>query len=153
MILLHSIQKGDLPKGFEASVLRTVHSVGQQSNTSVAAVQAKYFKLHPDFKSEPATLVHVKPKAEHKPFDVLNSDLGVDFCVSMKKDGILASIPYTEVTVFHNGEPIHRVPVGAKDTRDAPAGAWHIKTNSCLGWEGERTGPQAPRPLHAALFQ
>ena len=83
VILMHSIQRGEIPRGFEASVVKTVHAVGQNNTAMVAAVNRRHFAQHKFLKYDPGDFA-TGNRIECKTFDILDGDMNVESCVAMK---------------------------------------------------------------------
>ena len=104
LLLLQHVKEGKVPKGFQCSVVKTTHTVGQQTNVACRAVRTSHFSSHEDlFMMEPSSLPG--SKIEQKPYQILNGELGVDQVVSMADDGTIpSSLPSTAVTMYHKTE-------------------------------------------------
>ena len=103
VILMQSIQRGEMPKGFQASVVKTTHAVGHRVCAQVAAVNRRHFSQHKELNYDPGDLN--SDKIETKPFDVLDGELNVQSCVSMRLgDDIPEDLPWQQVEVYHNTE-------------------------------------------------
>ena len=98
LLVLHLILKDKIPRGFEASVVKTVHSIGQVSNADVLAVNLRHFNAHNDLKMCPTQLPG--NRLEQRPFDVMNSELGVDkmHCHACQRMG------YASKLAFYQGD-------------------------------------------------
>ena len=103
VLLLHQIQEGSVPKGFECSIVRTIHAVGQKSEQHCRAVNTRHFIAHKDLNLNPSTLPG--NRMEQQEFAILNSELGVDSCVAFSPDESMPSdLPFTDIQLYHRTE-------------------------------------------------
>ena len=99
ILLLQLVQQGVIPKGFEASVVRTNHSCGHRNAVKMAAVSRKHFLAHPKLKVDPVTLPG--SKMEQRPFDVITGEFEAESCIAMKICTVPDDLPWTEIEVFY----------------------------------------------------
>ena len=106
LLLLHWVLKGDMPPGFQGSMVRTVHTVGQNSSIPVLAVKCSHFKAHPDLKKMDPTALQGSSKLDQKPFECLNAELGTDSYVAMCPNAgdVPRDLPVTNIDIFHRTE-------------------------------------------------
>ena len=104
VILMHSIQRGEIPRGFEASVVKTVHAVGQNNTAMVAAVNQRHFAQHKFLKYDPGDFP-TGNRIECKTFDILDGDMNVESCVAMKLgEDMPDDLAWQQVEVYHKTE-------------------------------------------------
>ena len=98
LLVLHLVLKDKIPRGFEASVVKTVHRIRQVSNAEVLAVNLRHFNAHNDLKMCPTQLPG--NRLEQRPFDVMNSELGLakKHCHECQRRG------YASKLAFYQGD-------------------------------------------------
>ena len=106
LLLLHWVLKGDMPPGFQGSMVRTVHTVGQNTSIPVLAVKCSHFKAHPSLKKIDPTALQGSNQLAQKAFECLNAELGTDSYVAMCPNAgdVPRDLPVTNIDIFHRTE-------------------------------------------------
>ena len=100
IILLSEVAKGQMPRGFTAASVRTLHEVGMYTGFDAAAVSRRHFADHKELSIDPKSIPG--NKTEQRCLDVMSSELKLESSVLMSSQHpIPADLPRTNVNLFH----------------------------------------------------